>query len=155
MAKGTARGNAVSQRRARVLRVRILSNWFSSKPSYATVKGDGTLGSPMLLGEFARSLHDFLRYYRQGAHETGTRKAPFRSEWVSYQSIISECGSSEVRMSEKKQDVGGRRAEAAPKDRREQPEWANGLKKLYDSVVDEPLPDSFKDLLSRLDDAKK
>lgn len=58
-------------------------------------------------------------------------------------------------MSEKKQDVGGRRAEAAPKDRREQPEWANGLKKLYDSVVDEPLPDSFKDLLSRLDDAKK
>ncbi len=34
----------------------------------------------------------------------------------------------------------------------EQPEWANGLKQLYDSVVDEPLPDSFKDLLSKLDD---
>ena len=31
------------------------------------------------------------------------------------------------------------------------PEWANGLKQLYDSVVDEPLPDSFKDLLSQLD----
>ena len=31
------------------------------------------------------------------------------------------------------------------------PEWANGLKQLYDSVVDEPLPDSFKDLLSKLD----
>jgi len=30
-----------------------------------------------------------------------------------------------------------------------------GLKQLYDSVVDEPLPDAFKDLLSRLDDAKK
>ena len=35
------------------------------------------------------------------------------------------------------------------------PEWASGLKQLYDSVVDEPLPDTFKDLLSRLDDAKK
>lgn len=32
-----------------------------------------------------------------------------------------------------------------------QPEWANGLRKLYDSVVDEPLPDAFKDLLSKLD----
>lgn len=31
------------------------------------------------------------------------------------------------------------------------PEWAAGLKRLYDSVVDEPLPDSFKDLLSKLD----
>ena len=31
------------------------------------------------------------------------------------------------------------------------PEGAAGLKRLYDSVVDEPLPDSFKDLLSKLD----
>jgi hypothetical protein len=35
------------------------------------------------------------------------------------------------------------------------PEWASGLKQLYDSVVDEPIPDAFKDLLSRLDDAKR
>ena len=35
------------------------------------------------------------------------------------------------------------------------PDWASGLKQLYDSVVDEPLPDAFKDLLSRLDDEKK
>lgn len=34
-----------------------------------------------------------------------------------------------------------------------QPEWANGLRQLYDSVVDEPLPDSFKDLLAQLDDS--
>ncbi|MGB7372692.1 NepR family anti-sigma factor [Pontixanthobacter sp.] len=34
----------------------------------------------------------------------------------------------------------------------QQPEWANGLRQLYNSVVDEPLPDSFKDLLSKLDD---
>ncbi|MDC0886691.1 NepR family anti-sigma factor [Altererythrobacter sp.] len=32
------------------------------------------------------------------------------------------------------------------------PEWANGLRELYDSVVEEPLPDSFADLLSKLDD---
>ena len=35
------------------------------------------------------------------------------------------------------------------------PEWASGLKRLYDSVVDEPLPDAFADLLSRLDDTSK
>ncbi len=33
----------------------------------------------------------------------------------------------------------------------EQPQWADGLKQLYDSVVEEPLPDSFKNLLSQLD----
>ena len=42
----------------------------------------------------------------------------------------------------------GQKAEkAAPK-----PDWADGLKTLYDSVVEEPLPDSFKDLLDKLDD---
>jgi len=35
---------------------------------------------------------------------------------------------------------------------RQEPGWASGLKKLYDSVVEEPLPDALKDLLSRLDD---
>ncbi len=33
------------------------------------------------------------------------------------------------------------------------PEWANGLRQLYDSVVDEPLPDTFKDLLEQFDDS--
>lgn len=33
------------------------------------------------------------------------------------------------------------------------PEWAAGLKQLYDSVVDEPLPDSFTELLKKLDAA--
>jgi len=32
-----------------------------------------------------------------------------------------------------------------------EPDWTSGLKRLYDSVLDEPLPDSFKDLLSKLD----
>lgn len=35
----------------------------------------------------------------------------------------------------------------------EKPEWADGLRQLYNSVVEEPLPDSFKDLLSKLDDS--
>jgi len=34
-----------------------------------------------------------------------------------------------------------------------EPGWAGGLRKLYNSVVDEPLPDSFKDLLKKLDDS--
>ncbi|WP_260927055.1 NepR family anti-sigma factor [Novosphingobium sp. 9] len=32
-----------------------------------------------------------------------------------------------------------------------EPGWAGGLRKLYNSVVDEPLPDSFRDLLKKLD----
>jgi hypothetical protein len=34
---------------------------------------------------------------------------------------------------------------------RSAPEWADGLKQLYNSVVEEDLPDSFKDLLDRLE----
>lgn len=33
------------------------------------------------------------------------------------------------------------------------PAWAEGLKQLYDSVVDEPLPDTFKDLLDAFDES--
>lgn len=33
----------------------------------------------------------------------------------------------------------------------EGPAWADGLKQLYDNVVDEPIPDTFKDLLAQLD----
>ncbi|WP_336979938.1 NepR family anti-sigma factor [Altererythrobacter fulvus] len=43
-------------------------------------------------------------------------------------------------------------ARAAAQAKGKPPEWADGLKRLYDSVVEEPLPDAFKDLLSRLDD---
>lgn len=34
----------------------------------------------------------------------------------------------------------------------EMPGWTNGLRQLYDRVVDEDLPDSFRALLARLDD---
>lgn len=40
----------------------------------------------------------------------------------------------------------------ADADHKDDPEWTSGLKRLYDSVLDEPLPDSFKDLLSKLDE---
>jgi len=58
-------------------------------------------------------------------------------------------------MSNEKRD--GRKVRMKPAGNKEgrEPGWASGLKKLYDSVVDEPLPDTFKDLLSRLDDADK
>lgn len=31
-------------------------------------------------------------------------------------------------------------------------DWANGLRQIYDSVLEEPLPDCFTDLLAKLDD---
>jgi len=34
-----------------------------------------------------------------------------------------------------------------------EPGWAEGLRKLYNSVVDEPLPDSFDDILKKLDES--
>ena len=39
--------------------------------------------------------------------------------------------------------------------KRRGPEWASGLKQLYDSVIEEPLPDTYKDLLSKLDDGNR
>lgn len=41
----------------------------------------------------------------------------------------------------------GRRAKSAA----DTPAWADGLKQLYDTVVDEPIPNSFMDLLAQLD----
>lgn len=38
-----------------------------------------------------------------------------------------------------------------PDDKQASPDWAVGLRQLYDSVVEEPLPDSFAELLDRLD----
>lgn len=32
------------------------------------------------------------------------------------------------------------------------PGWADGLRQFYDSVVEEPLPESFKELLAKLDE---
>jgi len=32
------------------------------------------------------------------------------------------------------------------------PDWTVGLKRLYDSVLEEPMPDNFRNLLAKLDD---
>lgn len=45
----------------------------------------------------------------------------------------------------------GNRGKGSNAAARRAPEWADGLKQLYDSVVEEDLPDAFKDLLDRLD----
>jgi hypothetical protein len=48
---------------------------------------------------------------------------------------------------------GGKDGGSGDSARQRPPEWADGLKQLYDSVVEEDLPDSFKDLLDRLEAA--
>ncbi|HEX7751060.1 MAG TPA: NepR family anti-sigma factor [Novosphingobium sp.] len=40
---------------------------------------------------------------------------------------------------------------SAARRRSNEPGWAQGLRKLYNSVLDEPIPDSFDDLLKKLD----
>ncbi|HEX2795131.1 MAG TPA: NepR family anti-sigma factor [Croceicoccus sp.] len=53
---------------------------------------------------------------------------------------------------ERMRDVKKKDDEAAPPRKPgRRPEWASGLRQLYDSVVEEPLPDSFADLISKLD----
>lgn len=49
--------------------------------------------------------------------------------------------------------AAAKNADSATDTPKQAPPWADGLKQLYDSVVDEPLPDSFMDLLAQLDDA--
>lgn len=46
---------------------------------------------------------------------------------------------------------GGSNSGGSDGGQRRPPEWADGLKQLYDSVVEEDLPDAFKDLLDRLE----
>ena len=50
--------------------------------------------------------------------------------------------------SEREPVVGSKKEASKDKER---PDWTHGLRRLYDSVVEEDLPDSFKDLLSKLD----
>ena len=47
-----------------------------------------------------------------------------------------------------------KKAENAEAGDKQEPQWASGLKAIYDSVLEEPLPDKFKDLLSKLDDGQ-
>ena len=52
-------------------------------------------------------------------------------------------------MTENKAKPPMRSAQRAGK--RSRPEWADGLRQIYDSVLNEPLPDSFTELLAKLD----
>jgi Anti-sigma factor NepR len=52
-----------------------------------------------------------------------------------------------------KHGSGGKPPRSTMRPATKSPEWADGLRKLYDSVVEEPLPDSFDDLLKKLDQA--
>ncbi|WP_370190822.1 NepR family anti-sigma factor [Qipengyuania sp.] len=47
--------------------------------------------------------------------------------------------------------AGGPPPTSAAQDKASEPDWANGLRQLYDEVVEEPLPDSFRNLLAQLD----
>lgn len=52
-----------------------------------------------------------------------------------------------------KKDMKNIGHETPKRGRQPAPDWASGLRRLYDSVVDEPLPDSFAKLLDDLDNA--
>jgi hypothetical protein len=59
----------------------------------------------------------------------------------------------EFALSQPKGPVEPRRKRGnAPRGRKgDEPGWADGLRQLYNSVLKEPLPDSFDDLLKKLD----
>lgn len=56
--------------------------------------------------------------------------------------------------SKRETSQGGHCARRSESDKGPDLEWETGLRHLYDSIVDEPLPDSFKGLLARLDEAE-
>lgn len=59
----------------------------------------------------------------------------------------------EFALSQPKGPVVPRRKRGGPPRSHEgdEPGWADGLRQLYNSVLNEPLPDSFDDLLKKLD----
>lgn len=93
-------------------------------------------------------MHLFLPCPSQFGLEAGTRQARFRS------AIMTE-GSGKKAMSAGRKQSGKDPAKPKKGKEGEAPDWAEGLKRMYDSVVDEPLPDSFMELLSRLDEDRK
>ena len=52
---------------------------------------------------------------------------------------------------EEEEEALAKASKEAGKKPASKPGWAKGLRQLYDSVVDEPLPDDFQDLLEKLD----
>jgi hypothetical protein len=63
-----------------------------------------------------------------------------------------DFGRMEFALSHRKGKDDRNRKPGPPFERKaDEPGWAAGLRQLYNSVVDEPLPDSFDDLLKKLD----
>ena len=60
--------------------------------------------------------------------------------------MAKEKQTRDKRMKDIGMDRPGRRRQPSP-------DWASGLRRLYDSVVEEPLPDAFTKLLDDLDNA--
>lgn len=56
-------------------------------------------------------------------------------------------------MSEQKKVMKPTGEQRMTRGRQASPDWASGLRRLYDSVVEEPLPDTFAKLLEDLDGA--
>lgn len=55
-------------------------------------------------------------------------------------------------LSDKDPGKGSQKPATKPRPAAEMPGWTAGLRQLYNEVVDEELPESFRDLLSKLDD---
>ena len=77
-----------------------------------------------------------------------------RAQSIRVSVCASKLGNKHCRMSSKKNpsDEANTVSDSSEKNAAPEPEWAGGLRSLYDSVVEEELPDSFKDLLSKLDE---
>lgn len=86
---------------------------------------------------------------------TASNREPYKDTFVPRSDIYAKsselptdgCRDPARKMNSKMPD----KPSAAPGGKAKKPEWADGLRHLYDAVVEEPLPDSFKDLLAKLD----
>lgn len=91
-----------------------------------------------------RYLEGFSRFDARGTTEAATCDG---SEATKMASTTDEDSGKE-----KGSTLRAQKEVAPEKEGAKNPAWANGLKQLYDSVVDEPLPDSFNDLLAKFDE---
>ena len=73
---------------------------------------------------------------------------------IGHQRILSGFSAKQMASNEQSSDTShGAGGAQSPEPDQSTPDWAGGLRQLYDSVVEEPIPDAFKDLLDRLDDS--
>ena len=96
-------------------------------------------------------------------HEPEIQPDPDRPSWTTDGNVTkpmlannsldnSQTGGSYAAMSSEPEM---KKASTKRKRERSRPVWAEGLKRMYDSVVDEEIPDDFVDLLKKLDQASE